>query len=300
MDIYDIQYFLEIEKRKSFSKAAESLSITQPGISRRINFLEEELGYVLFKRGKGQSVITLTDEGKAFLPIATQMYALYNDAVNLKESANAPTQLLRLAVTDSISTCTFPSLKRIFLSENPDVRLSVSNLHSQETYDSIESGETDVGIVSKFLPHKGLVVIPAYSERQVFICGKTASYPEKVHPSSLDIRKQMVLCNREVDEWQEYWFSPSDDYLLGVSKIPYMDPDLFENDLWAVLPLSIAHMLEKTAGGRIHSFEVGAPPPRTIYFCLRAGEYNTDPLIERFMACFKKQIEDHPDLTPLF
>ena len=299
MDIYDIHYFLEIEKRKSFSKAAESLSITQPGISRRINILEEELGYVLFKRGKGQSVITLTDEGKAFLPIAEQMYALYNSAINLKETLTPPTQLLRLAIADAISTCTFPALKRIFIGDNPNVRLSISNLHSQETYEALEKGDIDIGIVSKFLPRKGLVVIPAYSEQQVFICGKSASYPAKICPSALDIKKQMVLCNREVDEWQEFWFSPSDDYLLGVSKIPYMDPDLFENDLWAVLPLSIAHMLEKTAGGCIHEFEVGAPPPRTVYFCMRAAEYNSDSLIDRFMICFKKQIESHPDLTPL-
>lgn len=61
MDIRHLQYFLEVARHSSFTKAAEALYITQPTISKMVRNLEEEIGVELFERvGKR---ITLTDAG---------------------------------------------------------------------------------------------------------------------------------------------------------------------------------------------------------------------------------------------
>ena len=73
MTYLDITAFLEVIKAGSFSGAAEVLYITQPALSRRIMFLEHEVGCTLFYRGKGIRQAQLTTAGKAFVPIAERL-----------------------------------------------------------------------------------------------------------------------------------------------------------------------------------------------------------------------------------
>lgn len=61
MDIRVLQYFLAVAREASITKAAESLNMTQPPLSRQLKELEEELGKQLFIRGSRR--ITLTEEG---------------------------------------------------------------------------------------------------------------------------------------------------------------------------------------------------------------------------------------------
>jgi len=60
MDIRVLQYFLAVAREESITKAAESLNMTQPPLSRQLKDLEEELGKQLLIRGKK---VTLTEDG---------------------------------------------------------------------------------------------------------------------------------------------------------------------------------------------------------------------------------------------
>ena len=64
MDIRHLQYFLEVARQQSFTKAAEVLYITQPTISKTVKSLEEELGVTLLDRYGKQ--VQLTDAGHVF------------------------------------------------------------------------------------------------------------------------------------------------------------------------------------------------------------------------------------------
>ncbi|MCD8310882.1 MAG: LysR family transcriptional regulator [Firmicutes bacterium] len=61
MDIRSLQYFLAVAREESITKAAKTLHMTQPPLSRAIKDLEDELGKQLFVRGSRK--VTLTDEG---------------------------------------------------------------------------------------------------------------------------------------------------------------------------------------------------------------------------------------------
>ena len=64
MKIRVLKYFLAITREQSINRAAESLYLSQPSLSRQIQNLEEELGKQLLIRGtKGTRKITLTEEG---------------------------------------------------------------------------------------------------------------------------------------------------------------------------------------------------------------------------------------------
>ena len=64
MEIRQLQYFIEIVRRKGFTAAAAALYTTQPGLTKSIKQLEDELGVCLIDRNK--RVFKLTEEGQVF------------------------------------------------------------------------------------------------------------------------------------------------------------------------------------------------------------------------------------------
>lgn len=77
MTIQQIQYFITVCKYKNFTKAAEKLNISQPGISFAMKELEKECGVALFHRQKNN--INITDDGITFLREAEKMMEQYTE-----------------------------------------------------------------------------------------------------------------------------------------------------------------------------------------------------------------------------
>ncbi len=296
MDIYDLQSFLTIVQSGNFSRASTILSLTQPALSQRIKQLESELGYQLLIRRKGCQGIVLTERGKIFADIARQMLSLWDDARKMKLE-EASFERLNVSIIDSVMTCTIPAVIHNFKQTYPDVELSVSSYHSIESYQHIESGELDMAIVGKLSRAQGAIAYPIYSDPWVFICGKEAQYADVVHPTELNTNYQLLLCNKEADDWQEYWFYDESANLSNSQKISYVDRYLFEGDTWAVLPLSIARYLEKSANGVIHKIKDG-PPPRIVYM-VQSNRIKPETA-EKFKVCVYKELAQASGIIPMY
>lgn len=78
MELRVLEYFLAVARNESISKAAESLHLSQPTLSRQIRNLEEELGKQLLIRGNRR--VTLTDEGRLLQKRAEEIVSLVNKA----------------------------------------------------------------------------------------------------------------------------------------------------------------------------------------------------------------------------
>lgn len=76
MELRVLEYFLAVARKESISKAAESLHLSQPTLSRQIRDLEEELGKQLLIRGNRR--VTLTDEGRLLQKRAEEIVSLVN------------------------------------------------------------------------------------------------------------------------------------------------------------------------------------------------------------------------------
>lgn len=74
MDIRVLRYFLTVAREENITRAAESLHITQPSLSKQLMELEEELGKQLLVRGKRK--LTLTDDGVLLRKRAEEIVAL--------------------------------------------------------------------------------------------------------------------------------------------------------------------------------------------------------------------------------
>ena len=147
----------------NLTEVALALHTSQPGVSRQIRELEEELGVDLFIR-VGKRLTGLTEPGQQVLPIIERML---NDADNLraasKDFSERDVGSLSIAATHSQARYALPAAVRDFRQLFPQVTLSLHQGSPQQVAQMLLSGEADVGIATEALAqYDQLVTLPCY------------------------------------------------------------------------------------------------------------------------------------------
>jgi DNA-binding transcriptional LysR family regulator len=146
MNSRDLQAFMAIAEELSFRRAAERLFIDQSALSRRIQGLEEELGYQLIFRTTRE--VVLTEAGRVFYEeVAPAMQALARAADVARTAAEGKTGRLRLAYMSFAATEVMPRAVRDFASQFPDVALDLRYLRTQAQKLAISRGDIDAGLM---------------------------------------------------------------------------------------------------------------------------------------------------------
>ena len=164
MDISAYKAFIAVADLGTFSKAAESLYITQPAISKRIALLEEQLGSKLFDR-IGKRVI-LNQAGKALLPIANRILQDMKESQrvidNLHDQVNGD---LSLVTSHHIGLRRLPDTLKTFAETYPQVRLDLEFMDSEDACQAIEKGNFELGVVTLPLTKpKRLLLTPLWND----------------------------------------------------------------------------------------------------------------------------------------
>ncbi|MDP2242264.1 MAG: LysR substrate-binding domain-containing protein [Burkholderiales bacterium] len=164
MKLQQLRYLCEIVDRGlNVSRAAASLHTSQPGVSKQIRLLEEELGSAVLER-RATRVTGLTATGRAILPAARRMLL---EAENLqrqaRESAAAGGVRLTIATTHTHARyALLPALKR-FIQRYPGVELELRQATPQRIAQLVAAGAADIGIATMPVEHvPGLAWQPCY------------------------------------------------------------------------------------------------------------------------------------------
>ncbi|MCB1276616.1 LysR family transcriptional regulator [Prosthecobacter sp.] len=146
MELYQLGYFIEIARQRSFTRAADRLHMAQPALSQQMKNLEEELGTALLLRGRKET--QLTAAGKAFLPRAE---ALLAQAEAAKAVVSDVAQLrggrLVIAAIPSVSACLLPEVTRAFARQHARIELQLIEESSEHVAECVESGRADIGFL---------------------------------------------------------------------------------------------------------------------------------------------------------
>ena len=288
----EIEAFLETVAQGSISAAAERFYITQPALSRRISILEEELGYVLFHRRKGSRNVELTEEGKAFLPIARKTLRLWQEAATVPSLINKT--LLNITAVPSITSYVLSGVLRRYLDENPEGRVRATHCHTFEGYGYVEKGTADIALVTHKLYSANIETIPAYREKMVFISSENAAYPEDLNAAELDPGKELrVSWMPEYDDWHDSVFPTGSQSLVYLEQMSMLE-DFLSGDHWALMPASAIQRM-KTLDVTVREIKDG-PPDRITYYLTRAEEKENEA-INRFLLCLHKEISQIKGVT---
>lgn len=164
MKLQQLRYLCEVANQGlNLSKAAEILHTSQPGISKQIRLLENELGVDIFVRN-GKRVVETTPPGRAILEIAERML---RDAKNLKqvgqEFANEASGSLTIATTHTQARYALPSAIKHFTARYPKVRLVLRQGNPTQIAELVTSGVADIAIATEAIElFSELVMLPCY------------------------------------------------------------------------------------------------------------------------------------------
>jgi len=124
MDLRQLRYFIQAARRENFRKASDDLRVAQSALTRQIQHLEHELGFLLFDRVKRG--VRLTAAGQRLLERSQH---ILGEVDRLKESlqieAHVPSGPASLAAPPSIGRLLFNKLALTFLKSYPKVNLSL-------------------------------------------------------------------------------------------------------------------------------------------------------------------------------
>ncbi len=143
MDINNLQAFIEVAEKKSFSRSAESMKLTQPAVSKRIASLEAELASRLFDR-VGRRV-HLTEAGKVLLPsalkISSEVARIENELSSLGKEVGGK---LSIGVAEHVSLDKLGMILRSYKTAYPDVDIDMLFAKSTNSFADVESGRLDM------------------------------------------------------------------------------------------------------------------------------------------------------------
>ena len=147
----------------NLTDVSESLHTSQPGVSRQIRELEEEVGVDIFVRS-GKRLIGLTPPGELILPLVEQILQCADNIRHAgAEYADSRTGVLSIAATHSQARYALPPVIKEFRQRYPDVVLHLHQGSPKQVSEMLLEGEADIGVATEAVAdYPGLVNLPCY------------------------------------------------------------------------------------------------------------------------------------------
>lgn len=164
MKLQQLRYILEVQRNGlNISSAAESLFTSQPGISRQIRGLEEELGVRIFERS-GRQLTRITSSGREVLELAAKIMEDVRAIKRIgKEYGEPGSGALSLATTHTQARYRLPPVVRTFMRRYPGVRLNIQQGTPPQIAQMTSGGEVDCCIATEAMElFEDLVMLPCY------------------------------------------------------------------------------------------------------------------------------------------
>jgi DNA-binding transcriptional LysR family regulator len=151
MELRHLRYFRAVATALSFSRAAESLRVAQPSLSRQIADLEQELGVVLLYRDRHK--VSLTSSGHSFLREADALLIHAEEAVEkARRIARGEAGELTLAFMTAPTFNFLPRLVREYRKLYPKVGLKIVEMNPNRQLDAFADRSLDIGFTRPLPP----------------------------------------------------------------------------------------------------------------------------------------------------
>jgi LysR family cys regulon transcriptional activator len=148
----------------SISKAAEALHTSQPGVSKQIQLLEEEVGLHIFLR-HGKRLIGLSEPGQHVYQHINEVIREIKSIKQVSEEfSQSSLGVLTIATTHTQARYKLPNVVQAFMSKYPDVKLNIHQGNPTQVTNQVVKGEADIGIATESISHNDkLFCLPCYT-----------------------------------------------------------------------------------------------------------------------------------------
>lgn len=164
MKLHQLRYVREVARQgMNVSLAAEALHTSQPGVSKQIQLLEEELNLQIFQRN-GKRLIGITEPGRIILELAERVMREMDNIKRVgEEFTQEETGHLTVATTHTQARYRLPAAVKAFMEKFPSVKLTIHQGNPTQVAEQVASGEADIGIATEALSNnEKILCLPCY------------------------------------------------------------------------------------------------------------------------------------------
>lgn len=168
MALDTLRAFVTVVEQKNFSRAAELLHMSQPGVSLQIQSLENEFGATLLHRTS--KAVTPTKAGELLYERAKEILSLYEEAKQeIQFLQNTISGNLQIGASYTIGEYVLPKILARFSRRYPEVEISVKIANTDEIVRSVRTGELEIGLVEGDVSFKDLSIEPFMRDELVIV-----------------------------------------------------------------------------------------------------------------------------------
>jgi LysR family transcriptional regulator, cys regulon transcriptional activator len=174
MKLHQLKYIHEVARQGlSISAAAEALHTSQPGVSKQIQMLEDELNLQIFQRN-GKRLTGITEPGRHIVKLAaTVMLEMQNIKRVGDEFSKVETGTLTIATTHTQARYKLPTAIKQFIELYPHVKLNIHQGNPSQVTAQVASGEADIGIATEAISlDDRLLCLPCYEWNRCLVVPK--------------------------------------------------------------------------------------------------------------------------------
>lgn len=171
MNLHQLRFVREaVRQNFNLTEAAKALFTSQPGVSKAIIELEEELGVDVFMR-HGKRIRGLTEPGRVLLKSVELVLQEIDSMKRIgQEFAGHDSGSFTIATTHTQARYTLPSVVQAFVLKYPKVRLSLLQGNPRQVAEMVHSGQADLAIATESIAAiDGLITLPTYQWEHVVV-----------------------------------------------------------------------------------------------------------------------------------
>ncbi|CAI3949330.1 DNA-binding transcriptional regulator [Commensalibacter communis] len=192
MDIRALRYFVEVVQLNGFSRASDTLCVTQPAISRTIQHLEDELGFKLLIREVDG--VKLTDEGSILFDQAKELLRQFNEIKHsLKDKSGPLKGTLNVGIPPIISSTYFADIILTFTKLHPQVELKIFEMGTNKIIKALNEGTIETATVVLPLSDHNFDIQKCSTERLALIVNKSHSFASKKEIQFIELLQQPLI-----------------------------------------------------------------------------------------------------------
>jgi DNA-binding transcriptional LysR family regulator len=197
-----VQTFLVLSQELNFRRAAERMNLDQSALTRRIQKLEERLGFRLLDRTTRE--VALTQAGRRFYDDNLDLLRAYDEAVqSARRIAEGKSGVLRVGYMAFAATELMPSAVARFRRAHPHVEVRLRYIRTQGQKVAIANDEIDVGYMIGPFEHPDMRSLQLSSEPLYVVTPRNHALLQRSRIEPADLADQDIILG-DMKEWDEY------------------------------------------------------------------------------------------------
>ncbi|MEX2431587.1 MAG: selenium metabolism-associated LysR family transcriptional regulator, partial [Dehalococcoidia bacterium] len=192
MDLTELESFVAVCRAGSFTEAARQRQLSQPGVSRHVQRLEQDLGVRLFEREHHS--LSLTPGGVKLLAYAEETLARHRHFLQaIQDRHEALAGELRIAASSTPGECLLPTLLASFTGAYPDVRPQLFIADSSAVIEEVAQRQWELGFVGVDISRRNLTYDVIGQDEVILVVPRGHAFAGRGQIAAMELEGQPMI-----------------------------------------------------------------------------------------------------------